>query len=208
MRINRIIVTALARCVATLPAARRTRRLLVDVEWLSQHLNDRGLVVLHVGNKAEYDAGHIPGARFVTEEDVAAPHDHSNPKDMMLELPPARHAAREGRLARHLGRQPRRRLLRQERRRPVGDTHHLHAGLPWPRPAHVAAGRRAGGVAARGQERHAPSSPHRRAGKLSARPPKGVGRGRRVREGRSCSGPTTCSWTLAPPCSTPASSQR
>ena len=61
--------------------------MLVDVEWLSQHLSDRGLVVLHVGNKAEYDAGHIQGARFITEEDVAAPHDMSNPKDMMLELP-------------------------------------------------------------------------------------------------------------------------
>ena len=62
--------------------------LLVDVDWLAQHLNDRGLVVLHVGDKAAYDAGHIPGARFITEEDVAAPHDMSNPKDLMLELPP------------------------------------------------------------------------------------------------------------------------
>ncbi len=62
--------------------------LLVDVEWLSEHLGDRQLVVLHVGSRADYDAGHIPGARFITEEDVSAPHDHSNPRDMMLELPP------------------------------------------------------------------------------------------------------------------------
>jgi thiosulfate/3-mercaptopyruvate sulfurtransferase len=89
MRINRL-VSALA-CVAmlSLPAlAQEPSSLLVDIDWLSQHVNDRGLVILHVGNRQEYDAGHIPGARFITEEDVAAPHDHSNPKDMMLELPP------------------------------------------------------------------------------------------------------------------------
>jgi len=73
----------------SLPAsAQEPPSLLVEADWLSQHVNDRGLVILHVGDRREYDAGHIPGARFITEEDVAAPHDHSNPKDMMLELPP------------------------------------------------------------------------------------------------------------------------
>ena len=89
MRINRL-VSALG-CVAMLSLqalAQEPSSLLVDIDWLSQHVNDRGLVILHVGNRQEYDAGHIPGARFITEEDVAAPHDHSNPKDMMLELPP------------------------------------------------------------------------------------------------------------------------
>jgi thiosulfate/3-mercaptopyruvate sulfurtransferase len=74
--------------VLPIPAFAQEPGLLADVEWLSQHLNDRTLVVLHVGDKAEYDAGHIPGARFITEADVTAPHDHSNPKDLMLELPP------------------------------------------------------------------------------------------------------------------------
>ena len=44
--------------------------------------------MLHVGAKAEYDAGHIPGARYITEEDVARPHDMSDADDLMLELPP------------------------------------------------------------------------------------------------------------------------
>jgi thiosulfate/3-mercaptopyruvate sulfurtransferase len=86
---RRLIVSAVA-AVAFMAAtvqAQDASPLLVDVEWLSQHLSDRGLVVLHVGDKAEYDAAHIQGARFITEEDVAAPHDMSNPKDMMLELP-------------------------------------------------------------------------------------------------------------------------
>ncbi len=86
------IVAGALVCLAVRRAARAgsgaARRSLVDVEWLSQHLTDRGLVVLHVGDKAEYEAGHIPGARFITEEDVAAPHDNSNPRDLMLELPP------------------------------------------------------------------------------------------------------------------------
>ena len=68
---KRIIVTALVvLAMSTGPAAAQDRPLLVDAEWLSQHLSDRGLVVLHVGDRAEYDAGHIPGARLITEEDV------------------------------------------------------------------------------------------------------------------------------------------
>ena len=60
--------------------------LLVDVDWLSQHLNARGLVVLHVGSAAEYQAQHIPGARLISEDDVAKPHDMAK-GDLMLELP-------------------------------------------------------------------------------------------------------------------------
>ena len=63
--------------------------MLVDAEWLSQHLTDRDLVILHVGDEAEYRRGHISGARLITEEDLSRPHDHSNLKDMMLELPDA-----------------------------------------------------------------------------------------------------------------------
>ena len=86
---TRIVVSAVAMlAIATRPApAQEAPGLLVDVEWLSSHLADRGLVILHVGDKAGYEAGHIPGARFITEQDVAAPHDMSNPRDMMLELP-------------------------------------------------------------------------------------------------------------------------
>jgi len=61
--------------------------LLVDVDWLSQHLKDRDLVVLQVGARPDFDAGHIPGAHLVTEDDIARPHDHSNMQDLMLELP-------------------------------------------------------------------------------------------------------------------------
>ena len=86
---TRSIVSTLAALAMVVgpAAAQDAPGLLVDVEWLSRHLADRGLVILHVGDKAGYEAGHIPGARFITEQDVAAPHDMSNPRDMMLELP-------------------------------------------------------------------------------------------------------------------------
>jgi thiosulfate/3-mercaptopyruvate sulfurtransferase len=74
---------------ASLASAQNPSPLLVDAEWLAQHLADRDLVVLHVGDEGEYRREHIPGARLITEEDLSRPHNHSNMKDMMLELPDA-----------------------------------------------------------------------------------------------------------------------
>lgn len=40
--------------------------MLVSTEWLAQHLNDPNVIVVHVGgSKADYDSGHIPGARWL-----------------------------------------------------------------------------------------------------------------------------------------------
>ncbi len=46
-------------------------RLLVQPAWLAQHLEDQDLVLLHVGPRPEYDAGHIPGARYLNYQDLA-----------------------------------------------------------------------------------------------------------------------------------------
>jgi thiosulfate/3-mercaptopyruvate sulfurtransferase len=54
---------------AQTPAARE--RVLVQAAWLAEHLQDRDLVLLHVGPRPEYDAGHIPGARFLNFQDLA-----------------------------------------------------------------------------------------------------------------------------------------
>jgi len=35
---------------------------VVSPVWLAQHLKDPNLILVHVGLKPEYDAGHIPGA--------------------------------------------------------------------------------------------------------------------------------------------------
>ncbi len=58
--------------------------ILVSGEWLSAHLNDPSLVVLHVGSPKDYEAGHIPGARLVTLADISI----TGPTGLRLELPP------------------------------------------------------------------------------------------------------------------------
>lgn len=51
-------------------------QLLVQTNWLGDHLKDSNVVVLHVAaNRTIYDAGHIPGARFLPLSDVAVIRD-------------------------------------------------------------------------------------------------------------------------------------
>lgn len=47
--------------------------MLVTTAWLAEHQNDRELVMLHVGSKAQYDSGHIAGARHTALDEVALP---------------------------------------------------------------------------------------------------------------------------------------
>ena len=62
--------------------------LVVNSAWLAAHLKDPNLVLLHVGDKKEYETKHIPGARFVSQQDVSVS-DHTAKTGLMLELPPA-----------------------------------------------------------------------------------------------------------------------
>ncbi len=61
--------------------------LLVSTSWLAQHLADPDLVLLHVGEKSEYAAGHIPGARYVALTDLSAPSEGGSA--LTLEMSPA-----------------------------------------------------------------------------------------------------------------------
>src|SRR5829696_2043110 len=65
------------------PAA---RQLVVSAAWLAQHVNDPDLVLLHVGTKATYDAGHIANARLVTLRDFTA---DATSSALTLEMPAA-----------------------------------------------------------------------------------------------------------------------
>ena len=67
---------------ASPPEAGKVRpEMIVSAKWLSEHLNDPKVVVLHVTDKrSDYDAGHIPGARFLALEDFIEGQD--------AELPP------------------------------------------------------------------------------------------------------------------------
>jgi thiosulfate/3-mercaptopyruvate sulfurtransferase len=59
----------------------------VSTAWLAQHVTDANLVLLHVGDKAEYDAGHLPGARFVSLQDISTSDRTGN--GLILEMPAA-----------------------------------------------------------------------------------------------------------------------
>lgn len=57
--------------------------LIVSTDWLAKHLNDDSLVLLQVGDKNEYLAGHIPGAQFIALSDISTPRGSG----LALELP-------------------------------------------------------------------------------------------------------------------------
>jgi len=61
--------------------------LLVTPAWLTKHLQDANLVLLHLGEKSEFEKEHIPGAQFITLQDISTPRDPSG-KGLTLELPP------------------------------------------------------------------------------------------------------------------------
>ncbi|MEO5814037.1 MAG: rhodanese-like domain-containing protein, partial [Gemmatimonadaceae bacterium] len=85
-------VILLALCVAISNAGAQTTRenLLVSPAWLTAHLNDANLVVLHVANvedgKRAYNKTHIPRARYVELDDISVS-SMNHTDSLMLELP-------------------------------------------------------------------------------------------------------------------------
>jgi thiosulfate/3-mercaptopyruvate sulfurtransferase len=78
---KRILRTAVlcTLCVAISTASAQaqqadTRRdLLVSPTWLALHINDPELVLLQIGDPAEYRKEHLPGARFVSLDAISRP---------------------------------------------------------------------------------------------------------------------------------------
>jgi thiosulfate/3-mercaptopyruvate sulfurtransferase len=69
---------------APLAAQGPREKLVVTPQWLNDHLNDKNLVVLHLGPKATYDTAHIAGARLVDMSALTTP---DSPGSLRLELP-------------------------------------------------------------------------------------------------------------------------
>jgi thiosulfate/3-mercaptopyruvate sulfurtransferase len=68
---------------AAAPAVRSD--MLVSTDWLAQHLKDSNIVILQVSrDRTAYDAGHIPGARFIGLSDLVITRE-----GILNELPPA-----------------------------------------------------------------------------------------------------------------------
>jgi thiosulfate/3-mercaptopyruvate sulfurtransferase len=84
MMIMRLLYLLIAGA-ANLALAAPHPEMLVSTEWLGAHLNDSSVVVLHVArNRADFDAGHIPGAQFVPWNELTITRD-----GIPVELPPA-----------------------------------------------------------------------------------------------------------------------
>jgi thiosulfate/3-mercaptopyruvate sulfurtransferase len=67
---------------ASSPAGHAARQdptpgLVVSPDWLNQHLNDPKVRVIATGDRAQYDRGHIPGARFISHEDTISHENHA-----------------------------------------------------------------------------------------------------------------------------------
>jgi thiosulfate/3-mercaptopyruvate sulfurtransferase len=72
-------------CTAGLAAGPR-EDFLVSTAWLARHLGDADLVLIHVGDKQEYDLHHIPGARYVALQDLST--QGEGPGGLTLEMSP------------------------------------------------------------------------------------------------------------------------
>src|SRR3974377_1375001 len=84
MKIRLLGCLFLASLIASAAPAGRSD-MLFSPAWLVQHLNDPNLVILQVSrDRAAYDTGHIPGARFLALSDIAVTRD-----GILNELPPA-----------------------------------------------------------------------------------------------------------------------
>jgi thiosulfate/3-mercaptopyruvate sulfurtransferase len=58
--------------------------MIVSTAWLGGHLKDPNLVILAISDKSGYEKEHIPGAQFITLQDVSTPMMDGH---LMLELP-------------------------------------------------------------------------------------------------------------------------
>src|SRR5262245_36655392 len=84
MKMRIVAAALLAVALSSMAVFAQNAPLLVDTAWLSEHLQDRDLVLLHVGSKQEYDTEHIAGARHITDTDIT----RTNQTDM-YDLPEA-----------------------------------------------------------------------------------------------------------------------
>jgi len=59
--------------------------LFVSTQWLADHLNDKNLVILAVGDEKDFEESHIPGSVFFNYHDS---HEMKSSAGLSVELPP------------------------------------------------------------------------------------------------------------------------
>ena len=88
--LKRIVAIAFAFLITAAAALAATPRekLLVSTDWLKQHVHDPNLVLLQVGDKESFEAGHIAGAHAITSlQDIHVTDRTMN--GLILEMPSA-----------------------------------------------------------------------------------------------------------------------
>lgn len=86
LRLSGLVAIAALSLFAQAAAAQAAAHpeMVVSTQWLGEHLNDPNVVILHIADKkADYDKGHIPGARYLATDDFMLGH-----VGLMAELPP------------------------------------------------------------------------------------------------------------------------
>jgi thiosulfate/3-mercaptopyruvate sulfurtransferase len=83
-RLAALSIFVLSVAIRPAPAQQQGFGPLVSTAWLAEQLKSPDLVLLHVGEKAQYDDEHIPGARLVSLRDIA----QEGPNRQVLELLP------------------------------------------------------------------------------------------------------------------------
>jgi thiosulfate/3-mercaptopyruvate sulfurtransferase len=82
-----LMLVAASPLAASAQSGSTRAKMLVSADWLKAHQADKGLVVIYVGARKDYDAGHIPGAEYVSLMNWSrAP---SEADGLTLELPSA-----------------------------------------------------------------------------------------------------------------------
>ncbi len=79
-----IVLMLLSGPVAANGSGKEKREFLVSADWLKNKIG-KNLVLLHVGNKEEFDKEHIPGAQYISTRDVSTTREENS---LTLELPP------------------------------------------------------------------------------------------------------------------------
>jgi thiosulfate/3-mercaptopyruvate sulfurtransferase len=84
--LSAVVVTALIPVRGRAQGNDVRSKIVVSTNWLADHVNDGNIVLLHVGDKTEFEREHIPGAIFVNLDDVSVS-DHDTPGALMLQMP-------------------------------------------------------------------------------------------------------------------------
>jgi thiosulfate/3-mercaptopyruvate sulfurtransferase len=81
-----VLISAAAPTGFHAQSSEQRENLIVSTDWLAQHLADPNLVLLHVGDRDDYDAEHIPGARYTSHRELSDPNSFGEDAALVLEL--------------------------------------------------------------------------------------------------------------------------